>query len=58
MHGVTTTVEFPYEDVDLEEIFNAFRTVLVGATFHQSQYENYIVGLGEILLEEKNNNHD
>jgi hypothetical protein len=58
MHGVTTTVEFPYEDVDLEEIFNAFKAVMVGATFSQSQYQNYIIELGKIFLEQKNENDD
>jgi len=53
MNGVTTTVEFPYEDVDLHELFNAFKTVLVGATFCQCQYEDYIIELGQDFSEQK-----
>jgi hypothetical protein len=53
MHGITTSIEFPYEDVDLNQLFSAFNTVLVGATFTEEQYKDYVIELGQDFSEQK-----
>jgi hypothetical protein len=58
MHGVTTTVEFPNEYADINDLFNAFKTVLIGATFIEEQYRNYIIELGQDFSEDKNYNNE
>jgi hypothetical protein len=55
-HGITTTVEFEHSDVGLEDYFHAFKTLLVGATFSEKQYENFIIDEGGVLGEMLHNN--
>jgi hypothetical protein len=57
-YGVTTSVEFEGSDVSLDEIFQAFRTILIGATFSDWQYTNYIIEKAEEFLHDKNNNDE
>ena len=50
-HGITTTVEFDHSDVGLEDYFHAFKTLLVGATFSEKQFEHYIIDEAETYAE-------
>jgi hypothetical protein len=52
-YGTTTTVEFPTSDIGLEELFNAFKTVMVGATFSESQIIDFVIEMGEHYSEYK-----
>lgn len=52
-YGTTTTVEFPTSDIGLEELFNAFKTVMVGATFSESQIIDLVIELGQHYSENK-----
>lgn len=50
--GTTISVEFDNIDVDLDQYFQAFKTLMVGATFTESQVNNWIIDEGEILSED------
>ena len=52
-YGVTTSVEFEGSDITLDEVFQAFKAVLVGATFSEEQFINYIIEKGDELSYEK-----
>lgn len=46
-YGTTITIEFDNMDVDLDQYFQAFKTLLVGATFSEKQFEHYIIDEAE-----------
>ena len=46
-YGKTMTYETAYDDVDLEEYFDAFEGLLVQATFNQKNIRAFIIELGE-----------
>lgn len=50
--GTTITIEFDNFDVDLDQFFQAFKTLMVGATFTEMQYNNWLIEEGEILSED------
>ena len=50
--GTTISVEFDNIDVDLDQFFQAFKTLMVGATFTEKQYNNWIMEEGGALDEE------
>lgn len=52
-YGKTMTYETEYEDVNLEEYFEAFVGLLVQATFNQENIKEFIVELGGYYEEEK-----
>jgi len=49
--NTTVTIEFDNIDVDLDQYFHAFKTLMVGATFTEEQVNNWIIDEGEILSE-------
>lgn len=57
-YGVTTSVEFGGSDLNLDEVFQALKAVLVGATFSEEQFINYIIEKGEELSYEKRQSND
>ena len=50
-YGKTITYETAYEDVNLEEYFDAFEGLLVQATFSQKSVREYIIELAESYKE-------
>ena len=50
-YGKTMTYETEYEDVSLEEYFDAFEGLLVQATFSQQTIRDFIIELAEELKE-------
>ena len=50
--GTTISVEFDNIDVDLDQYFQAFKTLMVGATFTEEQFNNWIIDEGEVLSED------
>lgn len=48
----TTTYETEYEDVDLEEYFNAFKGLLVAATWSEETINQFIIEWAEELKDE------
>lgn len=51
-YGKTMTYETAYDDVNLEEYFDAFEGLLVQATFSQKNIREFIVELAESYKEE------
>jgi hypothetical protein len=51
--GTTITIEFENFDVDLDQYFHAFKTLMVGATFTEEQVNNWIIDEGEVLVSDK-----
>jgi hypothetical protein len=49
IHGYTISVDFEHSDLTLSEMFQAFRTVLVGATWNEEQIDEYIIETGDEL---------
>jgi hypothetical protein len=48
-NGTTISIEFDNWDIDLDQYFQAFKTLLVGATFMESQIDHWIIDEGEAL---------
>ena len=46
-YHVTTTVEIPYSDCTMMELFELFRGAVLSAGFHQETYEKVIIELAE-----------
>jgi hypothetical protein len=51
--GTTINIEFDNIDVDLDQYFQAFKTLMVGATFTESQFEHWIIDEAELLGDNK-----
>ena len=49
MHGRTISVEFDYLDVDLEALYEAWKGLLVSATFSEKTIEKFITDKAEEL---------
>ena len=47
----TMSIEFDNWDIDLDQYFQAFKTLLIGATFQESQIDHWIIDEGEMLSE-------
>ncbi|MFY8170132.1 MAG: hypothetical protein ACOVK2_03335 [Candidatus Fonsibacter sp.] len=52
-YGKTMTYETEYDDVNLEEYFDAFEGLLVQATFNQKNIREFIIELAELYKEEE-----
>jgi len=57
--GKIISVEFDNFDVDLDQYFQAFKTLMVGATFTETQFEHWIIDEAEVIGEYLHNQkHD
>jgi len=56
--GTTITIEFDNIDVDLDQYFQAFKTLMVGATFTETQFEHFIIDEAEVIGEYLHNQKD
>ena len=54
-YGKTMSYETAYDDVNLEEYFDAFEGLLVQATFSQKNIREFIIELAEIYKEDEQN---
>ena len=54
--GTTISVEFDNIDVDLDQYFQAFKTLLVGVTFSEKQFNHWIIDEAELLSDNEDNN--
>ena len=52
-NDTTMSIEFDNWDIDLDQYFQAFKTLLVGATFTEGQVDNWIIDEGEVLVSDK-----
>jgi hypothetical protein len=54
--GKIISVEFDHIDVGLDDYFQALKTLLVGATFTETQFEHWIIDEAEVIGEYLHNN--
>ena len=54
-NDTTISIEFDNWDVDLDQYFQAFKTLLVGATFMEEQIDHWIIDKGELLSDKGDN---
>ena len=54
--GTIISIEFDNIDVSLDQYFQAFKTLLVGATFTETQFEHWIIDEAEVITEFLHNN--
>ena len=54
--GKIISVEFDHIYVDLDDNFHALKTLVVGATFTETQYEHWIIDEAEVIGEYLHNN--
>jgi hypothetical protein len=47
--GTIISIEFDNIDVSLDQYFQAFKTLLVGATFTETQFEHWIIDEAEVI---------
>ena len=50
-NDTTMSIEFDNWDVDLDQYFQAFKTLMVGATFTETQFEHWIIDEAEVIGE-------
>jgi hypothetical protein len=48
--GTTINIEFDNFDVDLDQYFHAFKTLMVGATYSEKQFDQWIMNQAECLI--------
>lgn len=53
-YGVRVTIELDKADIDIEDAFNAFKTILTGLSWSNEQIENWIKEKAEELKNEDN----
>jgi hypothetical protein len=53
-YGVRITIELDRADIDIEDAFNAFKTILTGLSWSNEQIENWIKEKAEELKNEDN----
>jgi hypothetical protein len=53
-YGVRITIELDRADIDIEDAFNAFKTILTGLSWSNEQIENWIKEKAEELKNENN----
>lgn len=51
--GKIISVEFDHIDVDLDDYFQALKTLVIGATFTEKQYNYWIIEEGDALKDEE-----
>jgi hypothetical protein len=49
MHETRMTIEQQYDDITIDEMFNYFNSLLISATFSQTQIDYYIIDKAEEL---------
>jgi hypothetical protein len=52
-NDTTMSIEFDNWDIDLDQYFQAFKTLLVGVTFTEEQIDHWIIDEGEVLASDK-----
>lgn len=49
--GKIISVEFDHIDVDLDDYFQALKTLVIGATYTETQFEHWIIDEAEVIGE-------
>ncbi len=57
-YGTKVSVELDHSDTDIDELFDAFETIIVGLGYHQSSWKQWILDRADEYREEENENTD
>ena len=53
-YGTKVSVEIDHSDTDIDELFDAFQTLVVGLGYHESAWKQWIVDRASEYYEEDN----
>jgi hypothetical protein len=53
-YGTKVSVEIDHSDTDIDELFDAFETIIVGLGYHQSSWKQWILDRADEYREEEN----
>ena len=51
-YGTKVSIELNHSDTDIDELFDAFQTIIVGLGYHESAWKNWIVERADEYKEE------
>jgi hypothetical protein len=57
-YGVKTTVEIDHSDISLDEVFDAFETIVVGMGFHKDGWKQWILDRADEYREDEGPDYD
>ena len=52
-YGTKVSIELNHSDTDIDELFDAFQTIIVGLGYHESAWKGWIVDRAEEYKEEE-----
>jgi len=55
-YGTKVSVEIDHSDTDIDEIFDAFQTLIVGLGYHESSWKSWILDRADEYREEDSEN--
>ena len=55
-YGIKVSVELDHSDTDIDELFDAFQTLVVGLGYHESAWKQWIIDRADEYNEEDNEN--
>jgi hypothetical protein len=58
MYGTKVAVEYDHSDIALDEVMDAFETLMTGLGYHKDAWKNWIVARAEEYKEEDNQSED
>jgi hypothetical protein len=50
-YGTKTTVEVDHSDLSLDEVMDAFQTLIIGMGYHQNSFKNWVIERAEEYIE-------
>jgi hypothetical protein len=50
-YGTKTTVEVDHSDLSLDEVMDAFQTLIIGMGYHESSFKNWVIERAEEYIE-------
>jgi hypothetical protein len=54
MYGTKVSVEYDHSDIDLDEVMDAFQTLLIGMGYHPDGFKNWVIDRAAEYKEENN----
>jgi hypothetical protein len=58
MYGTKVSVEYDHSDIDLDEVMDAFQTLLTGLGYHPDGFKNWVIERADEYKEQDNQSED
>lgn len=55
-YDTKVTIEIDHSDTDVDELFDAFQTILLGLGYHESAFKNWVVERAEEYKDDEDDN--